>query len=185
MASMTLNLLRREHAQSTKLREILERQIACFGAGEAVDYVIILGVIEYCLEFPDQCDHPEEDLIIRKLWKRNAAAAQAFGDLEGEHANLAGLTREFAAAVRRVLSGAELPRPRIMVLAKEFIDTYRQHMKMEEVIFIPAAKRALTSQDWAEIDARMVDRSHLLSAEQINEEFQTLRDYVYELGQAA
>jgi len=55
----------------------------------------------------------------------------------------------------------------------------------EEVCFFPVAERTLTSQDWAEIDARVSDRSDPLFAEQAQEKFQSLRDYVNELDRTA
>ena len=61
MLSTTLKLLRREHAQSARLSEILERRIARLAAGDAVNHAIVSGVIAYCLEFPDQSHHTKED----------------------------------------------------------------------------------------------------------------------------
>ncbi len=185
MVSKALNLLHGEHADLAKLLMVLDRQIVRFSAGERPDYDIISGVIDYCLEFPDQCHHPKEDLIFRKLRERDAVAAEAVGDLEHEHDELARLTRKFAAAVRRVLGEEELPRAYVMSLAQEFVGRYRQHIKMEEQIFFPVAERVLTPQDWTEIDARVTDRSDPLFGPEVLEKFKSLRDYVYELDNTA
>ena len=179
--SKTLDLLHGEHAHLAKLLKLLDRQIARFGAGQRPEYEIISGVIDYCLDFPDQCHHPKEDLVFRRLQARDAAAAEAVGDLESEHEELAGLTRKLASAVRRVLSEEELPRAYVMSLAQEFAGRYRQHIKMEEQLFFPAAERALSSEDWCEIDARVADRVDPLFGPEVMERFQSLRDYVYQL----
>lgn len=179
--SKTLDLLHGEHVHLAKLLKLLDRQIARFGAGERPEYEIISGVIGYCLDFPDQCHHPKEDLIFRRLHARDEQAAEAVGDLEKEHDELAGLTRKLASAVSRVLAEEELPRAYVMSLAQEFVGRYRQHIKMEEQLFFPAAERALTAQDWSEIDARVTDHVDPLFGPEVMEKFQSLRDYVYEL----
>jgi hemerythrin-like domain-containing protein len=183
--SKTLNLLRREHTHLAKLLKLLDRQIARFGAGERPDYDIISGIIEYCLDFPDQCHHPKEDLIYRKLQERDPEAAEAVGDLENEHEKLSGLTLELAATVRRVLGEVELPRDYVMKLAEEFLTTYRLHIQMEEQLFFPAAERVLTQDDWAGIDARVNDHSDPLFGEHVHERFQSLRDDIYAMDRIA
>ena len=179
--SKTLDLLHGEHAHLAKLLKLLDRQVVRFGAGERPEYEIISGVIDYCLEFPDQCHHPKEDLIFRRLHLRDPQAAESVGDLEREHEELASLTRKLASAVSRVLAEEELPRAYVMSLAQEFVGRYRQHIKMEEQLFFPAAERALTPEDWSEIDARVADHVDPLFGREVMEKFKSLRDDVYAL----
>lgn len=169
-----MRLLREEHANLEKLLDVLDRQMAHFDQGDRPDYDVIGGIVEYCLDFPDQCHHPKEDLVFRKLRARDPAAADAVGDLEAEHAELAKLTKRFADAVDRVLMEAELPRDWIRALAEEFVGAYRRHIDMEERVFFPAAERALSPKDWADIDARVTARDDPLFGKETQERFRSL-----------
>lgn len=179
-----LRLLRREHANLARLLKVLDRQIALLGGGGQPDYDVIRGVVEYCLDFPDQCHHPKEDLVLEKLRLRDPGAADRVGDLEGEHAQLAALTRRFAGAIEQVLLEAELPRDWLRAIAQEFESAYRGHMAMEEQLFFPAAERALGAADWAEIEAWVADREDALFGPRVAERFRALREEVLTLDAA-
>lgn len=179
-----LRLLRQEHANLARLLKVLDRQIALLGGGGQPDYDIIRGVVEYCLDFPDLCHHPKEDLILEKLRLRDPEAADRVGDLEGDHAELAALTRRFADAIEQVLLEAELPRDWLHGIAQGFENAYRHHIAMEEQVFFPAAERALRVADWAEIDARVADREDPLFGARVAERFRALSEEVLALDAA-
>ena len=61
-----LDTLRSDHANMARLLNILERQVSAFREGEAPDYEIVQGVVEYFLDYPDLCHHPKEDLLARR-----------------------------------------------------------------------------------------------------------------------
>jgi len=179
-----LRLLRREHANLTRLLKVLDRQIALLGGGGQPDYDIIRGVVDYCPDFPDLCHHPKEDLVLAKLRQRDPKAAEKVGDLEGEHVKLAALTRRFTEAIERVLMEEELPRDWILGRAREFESAYRRHIAMEEQIFFPAAEHALGVSDWAGIDARVADRDDPLFGGRVAERFRALSEEVLALDAA-
>lgn len=179
-----LRLLRREHVNLARLLKVLDRQIELLGGGGQPDYDVISGVVDYCLEFPDQCHHPKEDLVLEKLRLRDPEAADSVGDLEGDHEKLAAQTRRFAAAIKQVLLEAELPRDWLHSIAQEFVNAYRGHIAMEEQLFFPAAERALEAEDWAEIDARVGNREDPLFGGRVAERFRALSKEVLALDAA-
>ena len=150
-----LDAIHEDHANMAKMLNALERQLAVFDAGETPDYDIVRGVVDYCLDYPDLYHHPKEDLVFERLKAVDPAAAAEVGDLPGEHAELAALTRRLKAAVNAVLGDLEVPRGRFDETLRAFLDTTRRHMNMEERAFLPAARRALSAADLAEIDARL------------------------------
>lgn len=153
--SEILAALRQDHRNLGQLLAATERQLARFDRGEAPDYDILQGVLDYCLTYPDLYHHPKEDLVYGRLRRRNPEAAAAIGDLRAEHRTLAEATRQFAAALRSVLQEQEIPRQAFDRIAREFLETYRRHMAMEEGTFFPAAEAHLTAADWAAIDTEM------------------------------
>jgi hemerythrin-like domain-containing protein len=153
--SEILAALHRDHRNLGQLLAAMERQLTRFDRGEAPDYDILQGVLDYCLTYPDLYHHPKEDLVYDRLRHRNPAAIEAIGDLQAEHRTLAETTRRFGAALRSILQEAEFPRESFDRIARTFLEAYRRHMAMEEGTFFPAARAHLTAADWTAIDAEM------------------------------
>jgi hemerythrin-like domain-containing protein len=173
-----IRLLRQEHANIAKLLNVLEHQLALFDEAEQPDYDILQGIADYFLTYPDRCHHPKEDIIFRKLKERDTAGAGEVGDLEAEHREGSRLAHQLAEAVKNVLEDVEVPRDAFHRVAWHFIDHERRHMKMEDDVFFPAALKALTPDDWAEIDARISDETDPLFGHEIEEQFKNLWEHI-------
>lgn len=176
--SAVIESIHQEHVAMAKLLDALERQLVAIDTGETPDYDIVKGVIDYCLTYPDLHHHPKEDLVFEKLRLRDPAAAEAVGDLDEEHRELAGLTRRFAAAVRNVLDEAEISREAFAKLAWHFVGQYRHHMSLEERVFLPAARKALTADDLHGIEAKLTHGHDPLFGDEPDERFDTLREEI-------
>jgi hemerythrin-like domain-containing protein len=57
----------------------------------------------------------------------------------------------------------------------DFIEHQREHLKKEERLLFPAALKALQSEDWAAIDARLDDRKDPLFDSVVEEKFDNLQ----------
>ena len=180
----TMRLLCEEHADLAKLLYVLERQIETFNDGGQPDYDIVEGVIGYCLSFPELCHHPKEDLVYRKLMTIDPAAADGMEDLETAHEELAALTRKFASTVHRVLHDPGAHRLTFARVAQDFLYLYRRHIEMEDTDFFPAALKALSEEDWAEIDAQVSDREDPLFGAKVEKRFAALRQEILDLDRA-
>ncbi len=150
-----LDAIHEDHANMVKMLNALEHQLAGFDAGETPDYDIVRGVVDFCLEYPDLYHHPKEDLVFERLKALDPEAAAQVGDLPGEHGELAAQTRRLQEAVAAVLGDLEVPRGQFDATLREFLDAYRRHMNEEERAFLPAARRALSTEDLAEIETRL------------------------------
>lgn len=170
-----IDSLRQEHVNMAKLLDLLDRQIAIFESGGSPDYEIVFGVVEYLKDWSDRWHHPKEDLVLDKLRIRDPAAADAVGELEKHHDALAALTDQFLEVIREVLNEEELPRDRVSRLAEEFLRSQRRHMAGEEEVFLPAAERALTSEDWADIAMRMSNPEDPLFGRAVEKRFEGVR----------
>ena len=176
--SAIIDLLRQEHRSQARLLKALEHQLAVFDRGETPDYEVFGGILDYCRTYADRYHHPKEDLVFDCLRLRDPAAAEAFGDLAGEHVALAELTGRLAAAASDVLAEAEIPRARFHSLARDFLEHYRAHMRKEEEIFFPAALKALTEEDWKELDGRVTSPADPLFEGAAEERFGPLRKHL-------
>ncbi len=175
-----IDSLHEDHANLAKLLDALERQLGLFDEGETPDYDIVRGVVDYCLNYPENYHHPKEDLVLEHLKAADPVAAAAIGDLAAEHENLAALTRRFADAIDAILQDIQVPRGPFEDAARQFLEAYREHMNKEEREFLPAARRALGAVDWAEIDARLSQPEDPLFGTPGEERFAALRqDILY------
>ena len=173
-----LDAIYEDHANMAKMLDALERQLQVFDAGETPDYDIVRGVVDYCLDYPDLYHHPKEDLVFERLEAVDPEAAAKVGDLPGAHAELAALARRFRDAVEAVLGDLEVPRGRFDETLRAFLDATRRHMALEESAFLPAARRALSAADLAEIDARLGPRGDPLFGAPSEERFAALRQNI-------
>lgn len=173
-----IRLLRKEHANIAKLLNVLEGQLALIDEAQRPDHDVLKGVADYFLDYPDRCHHPKEDVIFRKLKERDPAAARLAGDLEAEHGEIARSARRLSEAVKNLQEDVEVPRDAIHRVISRFIDSEREHMKMEEETFFPAALSSLTPEDWEAIDARITDRADPLFGYEVEKQFENLSEHI-------
>lgn len=169
--------IRDEHRNMAKLLDALERQIAVFSEGGQPDYEVILGALDYFLDYPDRCHHPKEDLLARKIIEGTDTAGP-LQKLEAQHEELGILTRRFAELVRRVLDEAELSRSDLTRAATEFIATQRHHMEMEEEHFLPLAETALGPEELAELASELTAEADPLMDPDDEARYASLRDAI-------
>jgi hemerythrin-like domain-containing protein len=179
-----LDRLHREHADFARLLDLLDRQLALFDRGDA-DYDTIGAILQYCLEYPDAVHHPKEDLIYAVLRDIDPALAAEVGDLEEDHRSLADMTRELAALIERALSEELVDRVEVHGLTRDFILRYRHHIAREELHVFPAARQALSDDDWATLDGKLGTPDDPLFGEVVTDYFKALRDDIDRLAELA
>jgi hemerythrin-like domain-containing protein len=170
-----IGILLEEHQNIEKLLLVLEHELEIFDRSGRPDYEILQTIILYFQDYPENCHHPKEELIFKKLKVRDPAAAKRFGDVEAEHAVETKRLRSFARAVDYVLADQEFLRESFHMAVQDFIEHQREHLKKEERLLFPAALRALRSEDWAEIDARLDDRKDPLFDSVVEAKFHDLQ----------
>jgi hemerythrin-like domain-containing protein len=148
-----LDTIRDEHLSMARLLDLLEQQIELFEDGQPADYLLMNEIIEYFLTFPDLFHHPKENLILAKLRQRNPELARNVSDLDAQHSDISAELHRFAHVLANLLLEVEMPRDSFAKLARAFIERERKHMSEEEAVFFPAARAALTEEDWDGIAA--------------------------------
>ena len=149
-----LRALRREHANLVQLLELVDRE---FDGRETPDLVLLRGILDYFLTYPDQYHHPKEDLIYRALCRHDPALAPVIGDLEAEHEELAIATREVSDALDRACRDGAGSETGMRRLGRAFVDLYREHMIKEEREFFSEAERCFTTEEWIDLAAEISD----------------------------
>ena len=169
-----IDALRDDHQNIEKLLGVLEHELDLFDRNQRPDYDILQSIIQYFEDFPQSCHHPKEEMVFEKLRARDPGAAAAYGDIDAEHETEAKRLRKFADAVNAVLADQEVLRETFHLAVHEFIKNQRDHLKREEVRLFPAAAKALTAADWADVDARLADKKDPLFGGAAEERFHSL-----------
>jgi hemerythrin-like domain-containing protein len=152
MISSTMQRLRRDHANLSRLLTGLERQVAAMERDEGPDWDVIRRIVEYCLTYADLHHHPLEDQVLARLRTRDPTIAAPFLGLDGEHRALQAALRQFATATEQVAQDATIQRACYGDLARKFVAAQRDHIRREDQQFFPAAERGLAPSDWADLD---------------------------------
>ena len=182
---MIIERLSREHRNIETLLAVLERELEVFDRGERPDYEVIRAIISYFQLYPELYHHPQEDLVFAKLRLRDPAAAAKVGNLALEHQKGAERLRRFAQAVDGVLADREILRQDVDRIVRDFIESERRHIMMEDRDFFPAALKALEPQDWTEIASAVTSRKDPLFSDAAEETFDAVRMRILQLEQEA
>ena len=182
---MIIERLSREHRNIETLLAVLERELEIFDRGDRPDYEVIRAVISYFELYPEMYHHPLEELVFAKLKRRDPAAAAKIGNLTLEHQKGTERLRRVAQAVDYVLADREILRQNVDKVVRDFIESERRHIMMEDRDFFPAALKALEPQDWTEIASALTNHEDPLFSEAAEETFDALRARIWQLEQQA
>ena len=180
----TMVLLQFEHRNMTILLGVVQQQVAQMKRGAPTNFSVLASALAYLSGYPDQCHHPKEDVVYRRLLVRHPHMAPELQDLVAEHARLAVVTRELGRAVDESRQNPEATKQNLAHQLDGFVDFYLRHMAMEEQHFFPVAEKYLSSEDWADIDFAVFDRHDPLFDQDTEERFGELRNEIRRMGAA-
>ena len=172
---MIIDQLTREHRNIERLLGVLEHELDIFDRAEKPDYEVIGAIIAYFEVYTELYHHPQEDVIFARLKRRDPAAAARIGELAREHQKGADRLRYVSKAFARVLAGGEMLRQDVDAIVRDFLQHERRHIAMEDHDFFPAAVKALTQADWAEIASMVSPRKDPLFSDATEARFDMLR----------
>ena len=174
--SEAILLLRLEHRHADDLLRLIERQ---YGEQDLrLDLSLLRDICDYFSDYPDQCHHPVEDRVFRKLQARDPEAGARVGPLLEEHENISELSIGFARALDKATRGSKDDEAQLRKTLKNFVERYRAHMYGEEQLFFPLALETLTDHDWSEIEFDLFDRPDPLFDRAEEERFRKLRERI-------
>lgn len=175
-------LLRIEHHQADDLLTSVESEIESDGE---VDLALMQSIADYFDDYPDQCHHPVEDLVFRKLEKRDPARAVAVGEILDDHRSISEITGRLVAAVKQTSNGGNGDQTALRAVMREFVDRYRTHMESEEREFFPLALELLRDEDWADVEYQLFDGRDPLYDREVEDRFRRVRSEIEERAAAS
>jgi hemerythrin-like domain-containing protein len=136
-----------------RLLDLLEKQVSVFQRAERPDYELMLDIIRYLRDFPDEFHHAREDAVFARLAQRYPGMELVFARLHQEHRVIANAGQALLELLEAALAGAIVARSDVEAAAATYLAYYRNHIRGEERDALPRAAESLTHEDWAAIAA--------------------------------
>lgn len=152
--SALLNRLGEDHRRLARLMNLLESLLDRFNAGDEPDYEMMAELLEYMIDYSDQVHHPSEDLIFERLLAVSDEGHEVLRRLMHQHEALAQLNRRFRDSLEGIVHEEVLSREEVELQGRAVLAGLREHMILEDTQAFPIAAKALTAEDWADIEAR-------------------------------
>lgn len=155
MSHLALRVIRDEHAAlAAMLRSIMMLLAQHRRQGTMPDFAALRAMLFYLDEFPEQRHHlKESQLLFPRLRERTAEADPVLERLDQEHARGERAIRDLEHALLGFEMMGASRRDAFEQAMQAYADFYFQHMSLEEKQILPLAEKALTAEDWAELDA--------------------------------
>jgi len=147
-----IETLERDHANITKLLELIESEILAIEVGKTPGYPLMQDVMRYIAQYSDRFHHPKEDLIYAQLLKRDLEVRAEVEDIIEEHVLIGLAGREFTVLLRASGVDSVDVREQLGIAGFAYIRALRKHMSREESTLFPLAQEVLTEKDWRAID---------------------------------
>jgi len=142
-----------EHANFSRLLDILEKQLDAFHAGEKPNYELMVDIVSYLRHYPGLHHHPREDAAFALLARHDPAMKLALSRLQQEHRVIAAAGEDLLKALNEVESDAMIARAAVESIGAVYLVYYRHHIANEERQVLPRAKKLLTDKDWEAVAA--------------------------------
>lgn len=155
MPASTLQIIRDEHAAVAAVLRSLGMMIAR-GPGDEPErfFDVLRAMLFYIDEFPEKLHHPKEsDLLFPRLARAAPELMPVIRRLESDHMLGEGRVRELQHLLLAWELIGESRRLAFTEAAQAYTGFYLEHMRTEETQLLPAAQKALSAGDWAELDA--------------------------------
>jgi nucleotide-binding universal stress UspA family protein/hemerythrin-like domain-containing protein len=152
-----ISVLRDEHRTIATVCNGLRRVAAQARSGEAVDFAFLEALLRYLLLFPEVLHHPkEEGYLFAALAARTDEAAELLARLAHEHREGSALLDGLVKRAARWREGGGGEAGELAALADVidgFVDQQWSHMRAEEKLVLPLARRHLDDADWMRIES--------------------------------
>lgn len=148
-----------------------------------IDPRVFHAMLYYLDTFSERMHHPKEDKhLFRAMRERSAEADALIAELEEEHAGGEESLRRLAQCLIRYEEGGEQEFPVFEREVENFVRNYRDHMRKEEDLLFPLARKMLTPEDWAKIDRAFGENRDPLAADRDTRDFEKLFERIVNLA---
>jgi hemerythrin-like domain-containing protein len=165
-----------EHANFSRLLDILEKQLDEFHAAGKPNYELMRDVVSYLRHFPDLHHHPCEDVAFELLAGHEPEIPLA--RLQQEHRVIAAAGEDLLRTLDEAESGGMVSRAAVEAVAAMYLVYYRFHIAREEREVLPRARKLLTAKEWEAVAAARSAAPDPLFGEKADDRYRELRRHI-------
>ena len=166
MTQSAITVIRNEHAALSAMLRTLVMLLEQHRRQHTLPPFDVLRVmLFYVDEFPERLHHTKEsELLFPKLRARSLQARDVLDRLDRDHARGERAIRDLEHNLLgfEMMAGTaqlEVRRRCFEEAARQYVEFYLDHMRVEESVILPLAEKVLTADDWAEVNAAF-DSNH-------------------------
>jgi len=155
MSNKSLDIIHDEHRALAAMLSGLRALASGIEAGRLTpDFELMTSMIDYIENVPEKVHHPKENAyLFARLRQRCDEVLPVIEQLEQEHTQGDARIAALRAALETYRREGESAFAAYQAALKAYIEFEWQHMNTEEHLVFPLARKHLTAEDWAEIDA--------------------------------
>jgi hemerythrin-like domain-containing protein len=174
--SIALNIIRDEHRSLAAVLHGLQYLVhEVREARRKPDFRVFRAMVYYIDAFPEKLHHPKEDrYLFARLRQRTTEANAMLDQLEAQHIHGAKLIRDLEQGLLRWELGGEEDFAVFAAEVEHYADFHWRHMRQEEEVVLPLAERALTEEDWREMDVAFGGNADPLIGKDVEKDFERL-----------
>ena len=154
MAQECIKVIQEEHtALAAMLRSML--MMLDGGPGDEPEnfFDVMRAMLFYIDEFPERLHHPKEsDLLFPRVARHSPHVMTVVEQLERDHMKGETAVRELQHLLLAWELMGEGRRKRFEDELRRYLDFYLDHMRLEETVIIPEARKVLDEGDWKALD---------------------------------
>lgn len=176
MRHTTLDIIHDEHqALAAMLRSMQMLLSQARREGHLPNFSVLRAMLFYVDEFPERLHHPKEtELLFPRVRERCPELASVLDQLDHDHAIGERAIRELEHSLLAFEVIGEPRRAAFEQAVERYQRFYLEHMGVEENQVLPAARRALTDDDWQVLDAAFASNRDPLTGHEAAPDYQPL-----------
>lgn len=174
-----LQTLLEEHRYIDQILRVLDDQAAKIEAGQEVDITLILDVLRYISQAPNQFHHPREDQLFEYLRERDPSLEEHINKSMEEHRHLEQEGQALSELLRQVqVDRNEEKIAQIRHRMTDYIVVLRHHVDGEEANIFGKALDLLSDSEWRQLWKRMPAQDDPLFGAKPDEAFALVSHYL-------
>ncbi len=177
--------LETDHRNFARILKFMESQIDKIENEEEVNFAVISEAMKYVTDYQDVVHHPKEDVLFDLLAERDASKKKIIDKLESEHKQLALDGLQLQALFEAIIQDEPVARESIINQGRKYIADIFSHMRLEETEILPTAAGSLSKSDWQKIEYATDWKGDPVFGDEVEEDYQQLRDSIMELTRNA
>ncbi|TMH34457.1 MAG: universal stress protein UspA [Betaproteobacteria bacterium] len=143
--------------------------------GTPPSFPLLHAMLYYIKAFPETLHHPKEDAyLFRRLRARTHEFDATLDELQRQHVDGHQVVEDLERSIRAYEADPKGGFAQFAALVERFATSQMEHMALETKVVIPAARKHLTDEDWAEIGAAFAGNADPRFSVDNDEEFRQL-----------